>query len=320
MSELKNTFSWSFSQEQDFKECKRKQFFSRYGMWGGWDSGASSEKRSAYRLKQMKNKWSLIGDAVETAVLEVLERRRVGSPFSAETAMQTAMSLLRSAWKEHTSEKWRAKPKKYTCISELYYGKISPDSGTERDEWVSLVRGRTEICIQNFFAQILPHIPEVTYEQIVPIARAGQGDPEHFHLGGIKVYAIPDWVYKNEGKIVVHDWKTGIRRDRHKEQLAIYGLWSQRKHNATPDEIELFIEYLESGEQTQVEYSVEIASALCDRILSSVKEMKQYLVDRDIEKNEPLPKESFPETEDLSRCKNCNFIELCGREFVTNID
>jgi len=320
MSELKNTFSWSFSQEQDFNECKRKHFFNRYGMWGGWSSGASSDKRTAYRLKQMKNKWSLIGDAVETSVLEILERRRVGSPFSAETAMQNAMSLLRAAWKEHTSEKWRVSPKKYTCIKELYYGQISPNSGSERDEWVSLVRGRTEICIQNFFAQILPHIPEITYEQIIPIARAGQGDPEHFHLGGIKVYAIPDWVYKLEGRAFIHDWKTGIRRDRHKEQLAIYGLWLQRKHNIPLEEIELYIEYLESGEQTPVEYSLEIASSLCDRIISSVKEMKKYLADRDIEKNDPLPVESFPETEDLSRCKNCNFIELCGREFVTEID
>ena len=320
MSELKNTFSWSFSQEQDFNDCKRRHYYNRYGMWGGWDIGAAVEKRAAYRLKQMKNKWSLIGDAVESAVLEVLERRRVGSPFSAETAMQTAMSLLRKAWKEHTSERWRVNPKKYTCISELYYGQISPDSGSERDAWVSLVRGRTEICIQNFFSQILPHIPEVAYEQIVPIARAGQGDPEHFHLGGIKVYAIPDWVYKNEGKLIIHDWKTGVRRDRHKEQLSIYGLWAQKKHSITPDEIELFVEYLESGEQTQIEYSLEIASALCDRITSSVKEMKQYLVDRDTEKNAPLPKESFPQTEDLSRCKNCNFLELCGREFVINID
>ena len=87
-----------------------------------------------------------------------------------------------------------------------------------------------------------------------------------------------------------------------------------------PMKLNFFIEYLESGEQTRVGYSVEAASALCDRILSSVKEMKQYLVDRDTEKNEPLPKESFPETEDLSCCKNCNFIELCGREFVTKID
>jgi len=316
MAELKNTFSWSFSQAHDFAECKRRRYWNRYGMWGGWSAAAPVEARTAYRLKQMSNKWSLIGEAVESAILEVLERRRVNSPFSAESALEFAMTILRNAWSEHKSEHWRSKPKKYTCIKELYYEEISLDPGVERDEWAAQVRQRTEVCLQNFFSHVLPRLPNVPYDMMVPIARPGQGDPEHFHLGNVKVYAIPDWTYRHDGKLFIHDWKTGVRRERHQDQLRVYGLWAQKKHGAAPDELALYIEYLESGECMEVSYTAEIASALCDTITSSVRDMKQYLVDGDIERNEPLPKDSFPKTDDLSICRNCNFRELCNRKFA----
>jgi len=288
-------------------------------MWGGWDAGASKEARTAYRLKQMQNKWSLIGEAVEQAVLDVLERRRVGSEFSIDASLDFAMKKLRAAWTNHCSEIWRVKPKRCTCISEIYYDEISINAGEDRERWGKQVKQRTEICLKNFYAHVLPRLPEVTYEEIIPFARPEQGDPEHFHVGNIKVYAIPDWVYRHGGKFIIHDWKTGARREKHKDQLRLYGLWAQRKHNVSPDNITLFVEYLESGEFSEIEYTPEIANLLCDKINSSVREMKQFLKDGDIEKNEPLEIDAFPKTDDFTRCRICNYRELCNRKFVSEM-
>jgi hypothetical protein len=107
-----------------------------------------------------------------------------------------------------------------------------------------------------------------------------------------------------------------MRRDEHERQLCIYGLWAQTKHAVTPAAIQLLVEYLESGELQPVAFDVGKAGAVCDFIMESVNAMRKFLLDGDLEKNEPLPLEEFPKTDDLNRCRNCNFREACNRKFV----
>jgi hypothetical protein len=305
MAELKNTFSWSFSQAKDFAECKRRHYLNRYGFWGGWDALASREARQAYRLKQMRNQWALIGDAVDSAILETLNRAVVGAPADETRALERAARSLRSAWKQHQSGKWQHDPKHHVCIRELYYNEISSEPNVERDIWAERVKARTEICIRNFFAHVFPRLNNL-----------GVKDPEHFHLGRVKVYAIPDYVWRKGAAFMIHDWKTGMRRGEHERQLGIYGLWAQTKHNVMPNEITLQVEYLESGETQPIVYDVPTAAAVCEFIMSSVNEMRRYLVGGDLEKNEALPHDEFPKTEDLTRCRLCNYREACNRTFV----
>ncbi|MCX7847179.1 MAG: PD-(D/E)XK nuclease family protein [bacterium] len=316
MAELKNSFCWSFSQAKDFAECKRRYYWNRYGFWGGWESTAPVEARTAYRLKQLRNKWSLVGDIVEATIQEQLERQMVGAPVSLAAAMARAQEALRRAWREHVSEQWRNDPKHCTCIRELYYQEIPSEASATREAWADQVRGRVETCLRNFFAHVLPRLKDVRTDEVLPVARPTQGDPEHFHVGQVKVYAIPDYAYRRGGQVHIHDWKTGMRREEHRRQLAIYGLWAQRKHEVKAEEVRLYAEYLESGESECAPYDVTVASATYELIMNSVQEMRQYLVDGDVERNEPLPKEAFAKTEDLSRCRQCNYRELCHRQFT----
>jgi CRISPR/Cas system-associated exonuclease Cas4 (RecB family) len=316
MAELKNTFCWSYSQAKDFAVCKRRHYLNRYGFWKGWDAMASADARAIYRLKQMRNKWALIGEAVDKAILDVLSRMVVGAAISEAQALERAHKELRNAWKQHQSGKWRDDPKHHVCIRELYYNEITAAPGIDRDLWVDRIKGRTETCVKNFFAHVLPRVRGLAAAQVLPIARAQQGDPEHFHLGRVKIYAIPDYAYRKDDRIVIHDWKTGMRRDEHERQLCIYGLWAQTKHAVTPAAIQLLVEYLESGELQPVAFDVGKAGAVCDFIMESVNAMRKFLLDGDLEKNEPLPLEEFPKTDDLNRCRNCNFREACNRKFV----
>ncbi len=320
MPELKNTFCWSFSQSKDFAECKRRHYWNRYGFWGGWESTAPAEARTAYRLKQIQNKWSLVGDAVDETIQEVLQRAMVKAQVSYDAALERAMQTLRNAWRDHFSERWRSDPKRCTCIRELYYNEIPGEPCPTRDAWVDQIKGRTETCLRNFFLHVLPRLQELSINQLLPVARPAQGDPEHFHVSQIKVYAIPDYAYRVQDVISIHDWKTGIRRDEHQRQLAVYGLWAQRKHEATVENVRLYAEYLESGECQAVPFDLTIAGAVFDTIMKSVNEMRQYLVEGDLERNEAQPRDAFPKTDDLSRCRLCNYRELCNRQFAALMD
>ena len=320
MPELKNTFCWSFSQAKEFAECKRRYYLNRHGSWKGWDAMAPADARAAYRLKQMRNKWALIGEAVDKAILDVLSRMVVNAPISEAQALERAARELRTAWKQHQTGKWREDPKHHVCIRELYYNEITAEPGIDRDMWVERVKGRTDTCVKNFFTHVLPQLRGLAAAQVLPVARVQQGDPEHFHLARVKIYAIPDYAYRKDNCIVIHDWKTGMRRDEHERQLGIYGLWAHTKHGVLPPAIQLYIEYLESGETQPVGYDVGKASAMCDFIMESVNQMRKYLVDGDIDKNEPLPIEAFPKTDDLARCRNCNYREACNRKFVGLVD
>lgn len=320
MPDLKNNFCWSFSQAKDFAACKRRHYWNRYGFWGGWDSMAPLQARTAYRLKRMSNKWSLIGDAVDAAVTEVVERAVVGADVSLEKALEKATRKLREAWKEHHSKKWMTSPKKYTCIRELYYEEIPSEPSTDRDSWVDSVKERTEGSLRNFFLHVLPRLEGIKGTDLMPIARAEHGDPEHFHIGQIKVYAIPDCAYRRHDSVIIHDWKTGVRRDEHEKQIAVYGVWAQKKHEQPARKIELLVEYLQSGETRPVPYDESVGRTTSDFILSSVKEMREYIKGGDVALNEPKDIEEFPKTENLTECCQCNFRELCNREYAIHGD
>jgi hypothetical protein len=320
MAELKNTFCWSFSQAKDFVECNRRHYWNRYGFWGGWEAGASAQARTAYRLKQMDNKWSLIGEAVDAAVLETLQRRLVGAELSLDAALAKASRRLRDAWRQHQSGKWRSDPKHCVCIRELYYDEIPSERSADRDIWADAVKERTETCLQNFFVHLLPHMPACAPRDLLPIARIEAGDPEHFFLGQVKIYAIPDWAYRQDDLVIIHDWKTGVKRTEHARQLAVYGVWAQIAHAVPAGHVRLRAEYLESGETVAIPYDDDIARDTCDTCMASVADMSAHLVDGDIERNQPQPVEEFPKTDNLRYCRHCNYRELCDRQFVTALD
>ena len=48
-------------------------------MWGGWEAAASDEQKTAYRLNKMDNRWGLMGQAAERAIMWVLKEHQDGA-------------------------------------------------------------------------------------------------------------------------------------------------------------------------------------------------------------------------------------------------
>ena len=84
MGKLKNIFSWSFSAGEYFDQCRRRHYWKKYGSWGGWNATASPEIKKAYLLKNMNNRWGLMGQAAELAIMWMLKQYQDGNTVSTD--------------------------------------------------------------------------------------------------------------------------------------------------------------------------------------------------------------------------------------------
>lgn len=317
MGQLKNTFSWSFSAAEDFEQCRRRRYWSKYGMWDGWARTASLEQKTAYRLCKMDNRWGLMGQAAENAVMWVLRQHQQGISVDAETAWKTvARPFMTKKWNESTEGHWRTSPKRFCCLRGHYYKTLG---GDEEKKAKRQLAAQIQNCIGLFIDKVLPRIGTITPNQEFRIATPEMGgDVEHFIYEGVKIYSIPDYAYKIGNQVHIHDWKAGkIKAEQHRSQLALYALWAMVKHGAELENIFLYVEYLNEGQVLPfqlTEAEMDLAKAFMS---DSVGEMTEYLTDHDRAKNEPLPKDEWELTADPINCRHCNFYELCKPELAS---
>lgn len=312
--ELVNVFSWSFSAAEDFEDCRRKRYWGKYAMWGGWKETATPLQKAAYRLGKMDNRYSLLGNAVEESVMWVLRQKQAGVTATVDQAYETVTrAFLNKAWKESKTRMWQTDPRRHCNLREHYYGDLDPEA---EKAVVTLIAEQTRRCIGNFIERVLPELEGVKPEQEVAIAKPGAGDPESFSIENVKIYAIPDYVYRTGEAFRIHDWKAGKPKERHKDQLTIYGLWANVKHRVPPEQVRVYIEYLANGEVESKQLEARDLEDAKARIAESVADMAEYLADGDIRRNEPLPQEEWELAVSLDSCRTCNFYELCKPEMA----
>lgn len=312
MAELINNFSWSISAREDFNECRRKRYWAKYAMWNGWKEHASEIQRTAYRLSKMENRFSLLGNAVELAVKWMIGRQQEGGAATVDEAYEaSAKPFLNRCWSESLKGMWKSNPKKHCCLHEHYYRETAAKSEKEMTtDMINQIRQ----CLSNFSQKVLPGLAAVKKKQEIAISTAAIGDPESFPIEGIKIYAIPDYAYLKEGKLHIHDWKSGSARPIHNDQMAVYALWGASKHKIAPEQIRIHLEYLAAGMTETTEVQNKTLARAQEMIRDSVSEMAEYLAEGDLRRNEPLPKEDWEMTAETRLCRKCNFYELCKPE------
>jgi len=312
MADLINTFSWSISAREDFEECPRRRYWAKYAMWNGWKADAPDLARAAYRLGKMENRFTLQGNAVERAVMWAFRQTQAGQAVTATQAYETAAKpYLNQCWSESKKKLWQANPKKHCCLHEHYYPK---HHHTPEADMTARMIEQIKRCLAFFIEQVLPRLGSVRPEQEVAIAHADGGDPESFLFESIKVYAIPDYAYRSEDLLHIHDWKAGGEKPAHRDQMAIYGLWAHTKHALPPERIQVHLEYLAKGATQSMALTAHDLEHARGLIRESVAAMAEYLVAGDIRRNQPLPKEDWELCADLDTCRQCRFYELCKSE------
>jgi hypothetical protein len=252
----------------------------------------------------------LVGETFHEELAEIL-RRRSPRPCGVPTKQLKAdmeRRLLRRL-RESRNADWEryGDPKHKTILFEDYYGKgISPEM--EAHAVATLHRCVDGLASDGFGRRAFG----------APLDKLRFIDPKEFaarrvDLDGLVLYASPDLVAEGkEGGLHIVDWKTGMPRpdDVNAAQLAIYGLFVQKKFNMPLERMTAHLIYLSAG-QRRAQNVMEGEPEARRSIATYVSDVKHRLTD--VDANVAGDIEEFPMTTNLTLCRTCNFRELCGR-------
>ncbi|MGI5862683.1 MAG: PD-(D/E)XK nuclease family protein [Myxococcales bacterium] len=298
--ELVNEFSWSKSRHGKFEECRRLYWFHYYGAWGGWEASAAPETREAYILKNLSTRQQWAGKVVHDVIAYALTLARAGDPPPLNQLIARAHRRMREDFRRSRSGEYRARPKRVVGLVEHELGLPVSDA-----EWKANWDA-AESCLRTFYAsRWLARARTLAREDWLPI-----DEIDSFQLDGIRVFAGPDFAFREEGTTVLVDWKTGRPRDEDREQVKGYALFAAAKWGAAPERVLARLVYLGSGEEIDVNVTPAALEEFRAFFRASVSSMKALL--RDPERNLAV-KDDFPMPEDPSRCRGCCFQRLCGR-------
>jgi hypothetical protein len=130
----------------------------------------------------------------------------------------------------------------------------------------------------------------------------------------MKAYCKVDFMLPFGRDIYILDWKTGKEDpEKHRKQLIGYSLFANYHFENNFDFIYTMVCYIKDG---FIEKAPDISKVDVDQFVETVRaesqEMKSF--NMDVERNTPKDKSVFEMTLDISKCRFCEYRELCGRK------
>jgi hypothetical protein len=298
--ELVNELTWSKSRHGKFEECRRLYWFHYYGSWGGWEASAPPRIREAYVLKNLSTRQQWAGKVVHDTIAYALSMARAGDAPEIEQLVKRARTRMRDDFRRSRAGEYRARPKRVVGLVEHELKIPIPDSEWKANWDVA------ETCLRRFHASTwLAKARQLQAADWLPI-----DEIDSFLLDGIRVFAGPDFAFREGGSTVLVDWKTGRQRDEDHEQVKGYALFAAAKWNAAPEQVIGRLVYLGAGQEVDVNVTPDALEGFRAFFRQSVAGMKALL--RDPEHNVAV-EEDFPQTAEPGRCRSCAFQKLCGR-------
>lgn len=303
MSALVNEFSWSHSRHETFQTCLKRYYYAYYAAWGGWEAAASPPVRELYRLKRLSTRAQWAGHHAHLAIEFLLKhaRREAGNTLAATVAVRQ-IELMRREFRDSRSGACRADPVRIPGLFEHEYQLEVP-----AEEWKAIV-DRVSLALRNFLASGLwREIQALPDEAFLSVERRA-----HFLLEGLKVFAVPDLVVRQNGVVRIYDWKTGSAAlAEHRTQLGIYALLAAGRWTAAPEEIEAVVYNPVLDRRETFAFSGDDLETLRDFIRDSADEMLFPL--ENPEANDAGDGGNFDCTEGEEPCKTCPFLRVCPR-------
>lgn len=294
-------WSWSPSRHGMFEECRRKYYYHYYAAHNGWLAESTPYARQAYRLKQMTNIYLVFGDAVHKMAEEAVKLyHSYGRLMDGEEMRRRIRTLLNQAYKDSRNvETWCQQPKQLTMLQEMYYAGGLSESVTDT------IKRRIPILVDRLLgSESLQHYMHGDGCHLVELERLNTID-----LGDTMVYVKLDFMYRQAGRYIIVDWKTGQEDERNDTQLRLYG-WYVHEHYGIPyEQIDIRTEYLLSGQCKVNEVSESEMEHLVAYAEASIAAMRSYLEDPKL--NAPKAREAFEVTDDERKCRRCPFREMC---------
>ena len=309
---ITNDFTWSKSRHEKFSDCRRAYYLHYYGSWGGWENGASEEAQQLFTLKRLSNRFNWAGNVVHARIRDVLRMLQAERAVDGGAVIQRAHDLMRRDFVYSRSKSYWDGGKRrpdFTGLVEHEYDE--PITAEEwRRNWDTVEQGLRWFLASPWIDRarsLLPH-------QWVEVDEGAQ--KSNFDLEGVKVFAIPDFVFRDEAnQITVVDWKTGQMRDGYQDQVVGYAVYLANRYRVPPESVRCLLVFVNQGEELEVHVDEPTVQRFRVHFEESVRAMQALLVNAS--QNIPLDAAQFPKTDDLTQCARCAFRRACGREAVT---
>ncbi len=306
--QITNDFSWSKSRHDKFVECQRAYYLHYYGSWGGWDERADPATRQLYILKKLNSRFTWAGGVTHDAIKQALLAIRFGREVDPAAVIDRVHRLMRADFR-HSMGKgyWREKLRKeFAGLVEHEYA--MPVTGDEwKQNWHTV-----KSALEWFFASRWPALAKgLEKDQWLEVDEGFEHSA--FQLDGTKIFAIPDFAYRErDGGAVVVDWKTGRAKEGYDDQVLGYALYLSLRYGIPVDRIRAQLVYLNDGVETEVHVDETAIAGFRERLAESVAKMRSLLADPAA--NVAQPEVFFPMTEKAETCARCVFRRVCGKD------
>ncbi len=300
---LENVFSWSKSRAEEFEECRRKYFYSRYASWGGWNKDAPREARLAYVLKNLKNRWAWKGETVHHVIENALKALRSGSPADPAECERAVTETMRRDYRSSRAKKYFDDPKRSVGLFEHEYQKPVSDAVWKKNH------DEAAACVRNFLGSELYRELETDDKK----SWLAIEDLEEFEFDGAKIYVKLDFARMKDGTVEIYDWKTGKEEAEASVQIGAYAIYAMRKWKVPLEKIRAFLVFVASPSPVPKEQKLTQAmiDAAAKTMSESIAAMRSLL--QDPAKNVPKALELFAYTENERFCQSCNFLKMCAK-------
>ncbi len=324
---LERTFSWSVSRDRLFRACPRAYYYRYYGSWGGWEPDASPAVRELYVLKQLKTRQQWVGDAVHGLLREVLRALRRGRRMPPEEADARLTRMMRQSFRASKRRVYWREPKRGGLV-EHEYGLPVPVEG-----WRALHEEARRALAAAYRLGLFERLAALDPGDWLAVETF-----DSFDLDGTPVHCVPDLSFREGGRIVIVDWKTGPPQPpavaavptgeappseaaqapsaggadgfgpEARFQLACYALHARARWGARPEALRLGVALLARSEYHETGTDAAELAAAEAAVRASIAAMRARLADP---ATNAACAEAFPRTDDLARCAVCPFRRPC---------
>jgi hypothetical protein len=292
---------YSHSRAKMLDNCQRAYYFNYYGSVGGWRQDATQRTKQIYKLKQLQGLNAILGEAIHAAITQLIINPAMNDLDFKRIINKTIHLSYRNSLDK--KQEWLNNHKLFKMLMEIYYfGQIKME--TQQAIIDKIEACRTNLCKCKSLFEITSGSNILTIDEL-----------KEYAVNGHKTLVRIDALYqtKNTGEYVVVDWKSGKGSAEEIEQVLLYVYMVHKALNVPVEAIEARLEYLLSGDSASFRFNAQDMQFAEKIIVEDINKMQKCLLD--VDKNVPLPEVYFPMNKS-SRCKYCNYQELC----LSNID
>ena len=303
-------FSWSLSRYGLFNRCRRAYYYRYYGASGGWDVYADERKRFMYLFKHMKKTEAWLEELTKHAISSVFQKNRssAGKEILERHIYSEVSRLFFQGWQQVQAREWQSDPVKLNLFEPYYSDDDSPFFAS-----LDKVKIRMGQIVKAFVASEL-------FEELAALdflAWKLHAKPVSFHVAGTKVWAAPDLVWADKGRICLLDIRLSRKEKGKKKKdtlspAAISVIMTKHKLRTEPARTNFRTMYIETLPDKDAIESYDCASvdigAVEKAISESANEMRSLLG-----KHGEADESSFPMVSDspAKDCSACEYKLIC---------